>query len=105
MEVAVLITCQRPHVQLGQRLHLRQHQMDSEPTSSKQFIPAPAGLGGGYPSAAPPTADQRQAKYFVRLLTLRLRRIDDRIDKCRRAIAFSTAAGDIDNVIGFRGLL
>ena len=49
--------------------------------------------------------DQRQAEYFIALLHLNLRRIDYRIEKCRAAITYSQAAGDIENVLGFRDLL
>ncbi|BDB43098.1 MULTISPECIES: hypothetical protein [Mycobacterium] len=52
----------------------------------------------------PPTGDRRQAEYFLALLTANLRRIDHRIEKCRAGITFAQAAGDIDNVLGFRDL-
>ena len=51
------------------------------------------------------TADQRQAEYFVRLLTQSRRRIDQRIDKYQTAIAISEASGDADNVRGFRRMM
>lgn len=56
-------------------------------------------------AAGPFTGDRQQAEYFVALLNLNLQRIDHRIEKCRAAITFSQAAGDIENVIGFRDLL
>lgn len=75
-------------------------------------LPPPAARPGfnGYPygyryDVEPPTADHRQAEYFVRLLLLDLQRIDLRIKRCRAAINFATAAGDIENVVGFRELL
>lgn len=86
MDAAVLISHQRPHDRFG--LGYR----------------GPAGCSHP-PTRVPPSGDHRQAEYFVRLLTQSLSRIDQRIEKCRRAIAFSQAAGDIENVLGFRDLM
>lgn len=64
-------------------------------------------FGAGVPryAAEAVAGDRRQAEYFMALLKLNLQRVDHRIEKCRAAIAFSQAAGDIENVIGFRDLL
>jgi hypothetical protein len=48
------------------------------------------------------TADDRQAEYFVRLLTERRQRIEQRIDDYQRAIATSEARGDTEDVRGLR---
>ncbi len=48
------------------------------------------------------TADQRQADYFLRLLTQNRRLIDERIDGYRKAIALAEAKGDAEAVSAFR---
>ncbi len=54
--------------------------------------------------AAPDTADQQQADYFIRMLAARRRLIDQRIEEYQRAIATAEAKGDADAVCGFRRL-
>jgi hypothetical protein len=53
-------------------------------------------------TAAPATADHRQAEYFVCLLTQNRQQIDQRIENYHRAIAISEASGDTENARGFR---
>jgi len=48
------------------------------------------------------TADDRQAEYFVRVLTQSRQRIEQRIDDYQRAIATSEARGDTEDVRGLR---
>jgi hypothetical protein len=48
------------------------------------------------------TADQRQADYFLRLLTQNRRIIDQRIDGYHKAIAIAEAKGDAEGVRVFR---
>jgi hypothetical protein len=48
------------------------------------------------------TADQRQADYFLRLLTQNRRLIDQRIDGYHKAIAIAEAKGDAEGVSVFR---
>jgi hypothetical protein len=48
--------------------------------------------------AAPATADDRQAEYFVRLLTESRRRIEQRIDEHQKAIAAAEARGNTEDV-------
>jgi hypothetical protein len=109
MDGVVLITSQRFPASFGRGLHAQQYRRGADGLShqKQQFIPTPGAPGGAgcRSAAAPPTADRRQAQYFVRLLTIRLYRIDYRIDKCRRAITSSASAGDVENVVGFRVLL
>ena len=55
------------------------------------------------PSAAvAETADQRQAGYFLRLLTQSRRHIDQRIGEYHKAIALAEAAGDTDGAGSLR---
>jgi hypothetical protein len=48
------------------------------------------------------TADDRQAEYFVRLLTRSRQRVEQRIDDYQRAIAISESRGDTEDVRGLR---
>ncbi|MGO9157239.1 hypothetical protein [Mycobacterium sp.] len=48
--------------------------------------------------AAPATADDRQAEYFVRLLTESRQRIEQRIDDHQKAIATAEARGKTEDV-------
>jgi hypothetical protein len=48
------------------------------------------------------TADQRQADYFLRLLTQNRRLIDQRVDGYHRAIAVAEAKGDAESACVFR---
>lgn len=54
--------------------------------------------------AAPETADQLQADYFIRTLALRSRLIDQRIAEYQRAIVTAEAKGDADAACGLRRL-
>ncbi|TAM65906.1 hypothetical protein [Mycobacterium sp.] len=69
--------------------------------------PAPAieRAAGPFAAAAPGTADQLQADYFVRLLAGQRGLIDQRIDEYQRKIAAAEAKGDIDAAAGFRRLV
>ncbi|MBV9319296.1 MAG: hypothetical protein JO106_05200 [Mycobacterium sp.] len=53
-------------------------------------------------AAAPGTADQRQADYFLRVLTEYRLRIDNQIDKYQRMIAMCEANGDVHSARGVR---
>jgi hypothetical protein len=55
--------------------------------------------------AAPDTADELQADYFVRLLAGRRGLIDQRIDECQRKIGTAEARGDLDAVANYRRLV
>jgi len=50
----------------------------------------------------PETADQRQAEYFLRLLTQSRHIIDHRIGEYQKAIAVAEAEGDAEGACGFR---
>jgi hypothetical protein len=69
-----------------------------------QSLPAVEQTGGALDPAAPDTADQLQADYFIRMLAQRRRLIDQRIGEYQRAIANAEAKGDADAVCGFRRL-
>lgn len=75
--------------------HVRQGKSMPSPTTNR-----PAA--NDHCAAAAGTPDQRQAEYFVRLLTQRRQLIDHRIDKYQKAIAIAEASGDVENVRGFR---
>ncbi|UXA09064.1 hypothetical protein KXD96_13900 [Mycobacterium sp. SMC-2] len=70
--------------------------------------PEPAQLDQGPPPsgdadpAAPDEADQRQADYFVRLLSQKLRLIGQRIDDYQKALGAAQANGDVDAVANLR---
>ena len=53
-------------------------------------------------AAAPDTADQLQAEYFLRLLNQNRRLVDHRIDGYHKAIAVSEANGDAEGACGLR---
>lgn len=53
-------------------------------------------------AAAAETADQRQADYFLRLLSQNRRLIDQRIDGYYKAIAVAEARGDAESACVFR---
>ena len=53
-------------------------------------------------TAVPETADQRQADYFLRLLTQSRRVVDHRIDGYQQAIAVSEANKDAEGACSFR---
>lgn len=52
--------------------------------------------------AAADTADQRQADYFLRLLTQNRRLLDQRIEGYAKAIAVAEARGDAESACVFR---
>jgi hypothetical protein len=56
-------------------------------------------------AAAPDTADQLQAEYFVRLLTQNRRLTDHRIDEYRKAIATAATKGDTEGARVFRRMM
>ncbi len=56
-------------------------------------------------TAAPDTADQLQADYFLRLLTQNRRLIDQPIDEYRKAIAAAEAKGDAEGALAFRRMM
>lgn len=68
--------------------------------------PAPAveRAAGALAAAAPGTADQLQADYFVRLLVGRRDLIDERVDDYLRTIVAAEARGDLDAIAHFRCL-
>ncbi|WAJ47263.1 hypothetical protein OK015_12955 [Mycobacterium sp. Aquia_216] len=57
---------------------------------------------GAFDRAAADTADQRQADYFLRLLTQNRRLIEQRIDGYHKAIAVAEARGDAESATVFR---
>ncbi|WP_245845338.1 hypothetical protein [Mycobacterium arosiense] len=57
------------------------------------------------PAAAPDTADELQADYFVRLLGGRRGLIDQRIDEYERKIGTAEVKGDLDAVANYRRLV
>jgi hypothetical protein len=63
--------------------------------------PAPPGHAS---AAATATADDRQADYFLRLLSQICRRTNLRIDMYRRGIAVAGARGDVGYACAFRHL-
>ena len=75
--------------------------------SQEPTRPAPAveRAAGALAEAAPDTADQLQADYFVRLLAGRRGLIDQRVDEYQRKIATSEAKGDADTVANLRRLV
>ena len=75
----------------------------SEPAHLSQ-APSPTAdwPAGGVDPAAPDAADQRQADYFVRLLSENRMLIEQRIDDYQKAIAAAQAGGDVDAVCNLR---
>jgi hypothetical protein len=57
---------------------------------------------GDRAAAAPDAADQRQAEYFLRLLSQNRRVVDHRIDGYHKAIAVAEANGDTEGACGLR---
>lgn len=68
-------------------------------------VPAVERVAGAPAGAAPDTADQLQADYFVRLLAGRRGLIDQRVDEFQRKIATAEAKGDADAVTNLRRLV
>lgn len=83
---------------------VRSAQGSSFGRTPSQPVPAAERTGGALDPAAPDTADQLQADYFIRMLAQRRRLIDQRIEEYQRAIATAEAKGDVDAVCGFRRL-
>ncbi|WP_231978304.1 hypothetical protein [Mycobacterium sp. E3298] len=52
--------------------------------------------------ATPDAADQRQADYFVRVLSQNRRLIEQRLDDYQKAIAAAQAGGDVETVCNLR---
>src|SRR5690349_12982754 len=76
----------------------RRTQEPSRPT------PAVERAAGALAEAAPDTADQLQADYFVRLLAGRRGLIDQRIEEYQRKVVTAEAKGDADAVANLRRL-
>jgi len=91
----------------GRRSHTNAVPAESARQTQGPSRPAPAIERGAGPvaAAAPGTADQLQADYFVRLLAGQRGLIDQRIDEYQRKIATAEANGDIDAAAGFRRLV
>lgn len=71
----------------------------------REPVPAVERVAGAPAGAAPDTADQLQADYFVRLLAGRRGLIDQRTDEYQRKIATAEAKGDADAVTNLRRLV
>jgi hypothetical protein len=56
-------------------------------------------------AAVSETADQRQADYFLRLLTQSRRISDHRVDQYQKAIATAESNGDVDGAASFRRMV
>ncbi|OBH86629.1 hypothetical protein A5680_05020 [Mycobacterium sp. E2989] len=85
-----------PRDRRARRLHASV--VRSEPAQTSQ-PPAPAG---DVDPAGADAADQRQADYFIRLLSQNRRLIEQRIDDYQKAIASAQVAGDADAVCNLR---
>lgn len=83
----------------GRRAHTAAVRADSARHGQETSRPAPAA------AAAPDTADELQADYFVRLLAGRRGLIDQRIDEYQRKIRTAEAKGDSDAVANYRRLM
>jgi hypothetical protein len=66
-------------------------------TPRSRSVHAPQGKSISSPTA-PATADDRQAEYFLRLLTQGRQRIEQRIDDHQRALALAEARGKTEDV-------
>lgn len=91
----------------GRRSHSAAVRAETTRRSQEPSRPAPAveRAAGALAEAAPDTADQLQADYFVRLLAGRRGLIDQRIEEYQRKIATAEAKGDADAVASFRRLV
>ncbi|OBI09476.1 hypothetical protein A5679_08235 [Mycobacterium scrofulaceum] len=72
---------------------------------SKGSVPSARGTerpAGDAGPAAPDAADQRQADYFVRVLSQNRRLIEQRLDDYQKAIVTAQAGGDVDAVCNLR---
>ncbi|WP_406816005.1 hypothetical protein [Mycobacterium sp. M23085] len=90
----------------GRRLHLGVARAETTRRGQEPARPAPAleRAAGALAAAAPDTADQLQADYFVRLLVGRRGLIDQRIDEYQRKLAAAEAKADLDAVASLRRL-
>lgn len=86
----------KPHVTAVRPVPGHVHQPGSALTTSR-----PAGAFDRAALAAD-AADQRQADYFLRLLSQNRRLIDQRIDGYHKAIAVAEAKGDAESACVFR---
>ncbi|WP_231999924.1 MULTISPECIES: hypothetical protein [unclassified Mycobacterium] len=84
----------------GRRAHPAAVRAESARPGQETSRPAPAAGA----LAAPGTADELQADYFVRLLAGRRGLIDQRIDEYQRKIGTAEARGDLDAVANYRRL-
>lgn len=87
----------------GRRAHTAAVRADSARHGQETSRPAPAAAA--LAAAAPDTADELQADYFVRLLAGRCGLIDQRIDEYQRKIRTAEAKGDSDAVANYRRLM
>lgn len=86
----------------GRRTHAAPARAESGRQNQEPSRSAPAP--GAVAAAAPDTADELQADYFVRLLAGRRGLIDQRIDEYQRKIGTAEAKGDLDAVANYRRL-
>jgi hypothetical protein len=100
---------QRPHVMQAAADRRSTSALDRKVRASHPSTPrsrsvhAPQGksissLASSLTAAAPATADDQQAEYFVRLLTQSRLRIEQRIDDHQRAIAVAESRGKTEDV-------
>ncbi|WP_244168011.1 hypothetical protein [Mycobacterium paraffinicum] len=73
-----------------------------ESQASAPSVPAADRPAGDAGPAAPDAADQRQADYFVRVLSQNRRLIEQRLDDYQKAIVTAQAGGDVDAVCNLR---
>jgi len=98
---------QRPHVMQAAADRRSTSALDRKVRTSHQSTPrsrsvhVPQGKSISSPTA-PATADDQQAEYFVRLLTQRRQRIEQRIDNHQRAIAVAASRGKTEDVRRYR---
>lgn len=108
---AALINPQRSHEISHCHVRVQRHRTGDDPRSAPVYSYSPISVtpwpdATAYRSRPNRTRpDDRQAAYFFDLLTQHLRRINQRIGRCRAAITHSKVAGDIQNLEGFRRLL
>jgi hypothetical protein len=94
---------QRPHVMQAGADRRSTSALDRKVRASHPSTPrsrsvhAPQGKSISSPTA-PATADDRQAEYFLRLLTQGRQRIEQRIDDHQRALALAEARGKTEDV-------
>jgi hypothetical protein len=89
----------------------RSHTAASRPETARQgqdasrHAPAIARAADALAAAAPDSADQQQADYFVRLLAGRRGFIDQRIEEYQHKIGTAEITGDLDAVANLRRLV